>query len=142
MVATRVPCVVGITINYRRWPENLMIRRPPRSTQSRSSAASDVYKRQGCYYSIVTLMSYAPNSTMRRAWLSSVDSLTTTRNYRKISSLFLIPCSCFQLLGQHGIAQTNSETDRVATPGGRPTCSRRIQPDLPGGANVHIQLKR
>eukprot|EP01017_Pseudomicrothorax_dubius_P033535 TRINITY_DN4500_c0_g1_i4.p1 TRINITY_DN4500_c0_g1~~TRINITY_DN4500_c0_g1_i4.p1 ORF type:complete len:119 (+),score=19.17 TRINITY_DN4500_c0_g1_i4:22-378(+) len=29
----------------------LMIRRPPRSTQSRSSAASDVYKRQGIYYS-------------------------------------------------------------------------------------------
>ena len=27
-----------------------MIRRPPRSTQSRSSAASDVYKRQGRYY--------------------------------------------------------------------------------------------
>ena len=26
----------------------LMIRRPPRSTQSRSSAASDVYKRQAC----------------------------------------------------------------------------------------------
>src|SRR5450756_547900 len=27
-----------------------MIRRPPRSTQSRSSAASDVYKRQGVQY--------------------------------------------------------------------------------------------
>ena len=27
-----------------------MIRRPPRSTQSRSSAASDVYKRQDRYY--------------------------------------------------------------------------------------------
>src|SRR5450756_2734350 len=27
-----------------------MIRRPPRSTQSRSSAASDVYKRQVIYY--------------------------------------------------------------------------------------------
>ena len=27
----------------------LMIRRPPRSTQSRSSAASDVYKRQGSH---------------------------------------------------------------------------------------------
>ena len=26
----------------------LMLRRPPRSTQSRSSAASDVYKRQLC----------------------------------------------------------------------------------------------
>ena len=32
----------------------LMIRRPPRSTQSRSSAASDVYKRQGRVYQIVT----------------------------------------------------------------------------------------
>ena len=29
----------------------LMRRRPPRSTQSRSSAASDVYKRQPGYYS-------------------------------------------------------------------------------------------
>ena len=27
-----------------------MIRRPPRSTQSRSSAASDVYKRQSLYF--------------------------------------------------------------------------------------------
>ncbi|WP_460413941.1 hypothetical protein [Staphylococcus aureus] len=27
-----------------------MIRRPPRSTQGVSSAASDVYKRQGTYY--------------------------------------------------------------------------------------------
>ena len=30
----------------------LMIRRPPRSTQSRSSAASDVYKRQDSEYKI------------------------------------------------------------------------------------------
>src|SRR5450756_3218437 len=30
-----------------------MIRRPPRSTQSRSSAASDVYKRQGQVVSLV-----------------------------------------------------------------------------------------
>ena len=29
-----------------------MIRRPPRSTQSRSSAASDVYKRQGVIYAV------------------------------------------------------------------------------------------
>ena len=29
-----------------------MIRRPPRSTQSRSSAASDVYKRQDVYYEV------------------------------------------------------------------------------------------
>src|SRR5680860_909784 len=30
-----------------------MIRRPPRSTQSRSSAASDVYKRQGDLFAMV-----------------------------------------------------------------------------------------
>ena len=33
----------------------LMIRRPPRSTQSRSSAASDVYKRQDNYPTIKSL---------------------------------------------------------------------------------------
>ena len=32
-----------------------MIRRPPRSTQSRSSAASDVYKRQGGEGAIVSI---------------------------------------------------------------------------------------
>ena len=32
----------------------LMIRRPPRSTLDRSSAASDVYKRQGTGYWVVT----------------------------------------------------------------------------------------
>ena len=30
----------------------LMLRRPPRSTQSRSSAASDVYKRQVLYHAL------------------------------------------------------------------------------------------
>src|SRR5450756_1695830 len=33
-----------------------MIRRPPRSTQSRSSAASDVYKRQGLSRELLTLV--------------------------------------------------------------------------------------
>src|SRR5680860_672116 len=32
-----------------------MIRRPPRSTQSRSSAASDVYKRQGMHHCVNAL---------------------------------------------------------------------------------------
>src|SRR5450756_2521671 len=32
-----------------------MIRRPPRSTQSRSSAASDVYKRQALHYVLFAL---------------------------------------------------------------------------------------
>ena len=34
-----------------------MLRRPPRSTQSRSSAASDVYKRQGVLAVILEVMS-------------------------------------------------------------------------------------
>ena len=33
-----------------------MIRRPPRSTQSRSSAASDVYKRQVDNFIIITIV--------------------------------------------------------------------------------------
>src|SRR5450756_3248481 len=33
-----------------------MIRRPPRSTQSRSSAASDVYKRQDVWQTVVGLL--------------------------------------------------------------------------------------
>src|SRR5450756_3069747 len=37
-----------------------MIRRPPRSTQSRSSAASDVYKRQGDYGVLERLRGLAP----------------------------------------------------------------------------------
>src|SRR5680860_1029293 len=35
-----------------------MIRRPPRSTQSRSSAASDVYKRQVCANEVVVGLSF------------------------------------------------------------------------------------
>src|SRR5680860_1895692 len=37
-----------------------MIRRPPRSTQSRSSAASDVYKRQGVPVPVAELQLLAP----------------------------------------------------------------------------------
>ena len=36
-----------------------MIRRPPRSTQSRSSAASDVYKRQGQWFFYLYLFPHA-----------------------------------------------------------------------------------
>ena len=39
----------------------LMIRRLPRSTQSRSSAASDVYKRQHWYYGYNNIFSMKPN---------------------------------------------------------------------------------
>ena len=46
-VCSRVCCVVcGVCYRFMFWFFFLRIRRPPRSTQSRSSAASDVYKRQ------------------------------------------------------------------------------------------------
>src|SRR5450756_1990489 len=38
-----------------------MIRRPPRSTQSRSSAASDVYKRQAWYRDLIALRRREPD---------------------------------------------------------------------------------
>eukprot|EP00657_Telonema_sp_P-1_P002048 TRINITY_DN14927_c0_g1_i1.p1 TRINITY_DN14927_c0_g1~~TRINITY_DN14927_c0_g1_i1.p1 ORF type:complete len:103 (+),score=35.21 TRINITY_DN14927_c0_g1_i1:67-375(+) len=42
----------------------LMIRRPPRSTQSRSSAASDVYKRQPLPLPVVHSACTNPNRTL------------------------------------------------------------------------------
>src|SRR5450756_1584165 len=47
-----------------------MIRRPPRSTQSRSSAASDVYKRQGGRMWLI------------RAWLN--DEIKTSPHFAEI----------------------------------------------------------
>src|SRR5680860_350119 len=64
-----------------------MIRRPPRSTQSRSSAASDVYKRQ-----LVT-HSKLPAGDKRLELLDNVlvETAPTHRRQRKISPLPLRP---------------------------------------------------
>ena len=50
-----------------------MIRRPPRSTQSRSSAASDVYKRQLLFWWAVDLLIL---------WLIRLTEWTVTREFR------------------------------------------------------------
>src|SRR5450756_1582818 len=50
-----------------------MLRRPPRSTQSRSSAASDVYKRQPSATEIQALVAGSPLANPRRT-TSGVDS--------------------------------------------------------------------
>src|SRR5680860_1083288 len=47
-----------------------MIRRPPRSTQSRSSAASDVYKRQ-----VVEIFELNAGSGLRVCWVLRIDLL-------------------------------------------------------------------
>ena len=59
----------------------LMIRRPPRSTQSRSSAASDVYKRQGLYitagYWFTSSTSFAnPAVTIARTFTESFTGIS------------------------------------------------------------------
>src|SRR5450756_3112593 len=51
-----------------------MIRRPPRSTQSRSSAASDVYKRQA---ELATLQTQIPTDAQLSNYLRTVDELAT-----------------------------------------------------------------
>src|SRR5450756_1856652 len=60
-----------------------MIRRPPRSTQSRSSAASDVYKRQANFrliYSIVTRGAVRSRSRISRSVSSSVMACRSSLN--------------------------------------------------------------
>src|SRR5450756_2689759 len=55
----------------------LMIRRPPRSTQSRSSAASDVYKRQG--------NAALEEVVMALKYLGKVDMGLHTNRFRELS---------------------------------------------------------
>ena len=82
-----------------------MIRRPPRSTQSRSSAASDVYKRQGKVYSIVE-------------WKSV------------LVSVFLFPCSCSshkKCPSRRGAECSYSYSLCIRTPGDRGPRDPRYQ---------------
>ena len=59
----------------------LMIRRPPRSTQSRSSAASDVYKRQ-------FLMSATTSGTLSAStWLISIGVLQRAAIFSQLSTV-------------------------------------------------------
>eukprot|EP00657_Telonema_sp_P-1_P008080 TRINITY_DN2864_c0_g1_i2.p1 TRINITY_DN2864_c0_g1~~TRINITY_DN2864_c0_g1_i2.p1 ORF type:complete len:119 (-),score=65.60 TRINITY_DN2864_c0_g1_i2:68-424(-) len=69
-----------------------MIRRPPRSTQSRSSAASDVYKRQGIN------AEYGDRKSLR---ISSVTACSETARFTPISA------------PQRSISGTMPEVDRV-----------------------------
>eukprot|EP00657_Telonema_sp_P-1_P002498 TRINITY_DN1579_c0_g1_i2.p1 TRINITY_DN1579_c0_g1~~TRINITY_DN1579_c0_g1_i2.p1 ORF type:complete len:126 (+),score=52.48 TRINITY_DN1579_c0_g1_i2:97-474(+) len=67
-----------------------MIRRPPRSTQSRSSAASDVYKRQ-----VVSTQSTGPDGiTVEIACLyTSWECPSRRNNTQKLSNQVITPCS-------------------------------------------------
>ena len=72
-----------------------MIRRPPRSTQGVSSAASDVYKRQGLYisagYWFTSSTSFAnPAVTLARGF---------TNTFTGIDPQFIIAFIVFQVFG-------------------------------------------
>src|SRR5450756_2080433 len=55
-----------------------MIRRPPRSTQSRSSAASDVYKRQGTGFPALQAPEIKDELPLAQARALSIDDSATT----------------------------------------------------------------
>src|SRR5450756_824334 len=65
-----------------------MIRRPPRSTQSRSSAASDVYKRQACRSSIYRAIdgddraiNCAPTMALGSNGLSAINVISRSESF-------------------------------------------------------------
>src|SRR5680860_704321 len=64
-----------------------MIRRPPRSTQSRSSAASDVYKRQrlDCIASMLSINYYTDHVKVPNEWLRIGED--TGRKEERMSSM-------------------------------------------------------
>src|SRR5678809_943107 len=80
-----------------------MIRRPPRSTLDRSSAASDVYKRQALLYlASITLMFFVGGAfalLIRLSLLTPEGGLVSTETYNKLFTMhglimvffFLIP---------------------------------------------------
>src|SRR5450756_2050946 len=66
-----------------------MIRRPPRSTQSRSSAASDVYKRQTVFDATVEVRH--PTSSNPASNLSQVD--VDSSRQQQVVHMTLPPCN-------------------------------------------------
>src|SRR5450756_179948 len=71
-----------------------MIRRPPRSTQSRSSAASDVYKRQGLYVRLRVMESPEFSEVKAQQTVLKQPALDAIRRYpREILTSALIRMS-------------------------------------------------
>src|SRR5450756_344346 len=75
-----------------------MIRRPPRSTQSRSSAASDVYKRQR-HTGVIGAAPWARHSRTGGRRLESGSTADTRTAYRHRPAWPSRPSCCFLVLG-------------------------------------------
>ena len=100
-----------------------MIRRPPRSTQSRSSAASDVYKRQGQPSSAVTITVSTPSAAAEHHFRT--DKLTNT-----VSDLVHGPCYAEQNVRGDISPPTLAASSSQCSPKSSPTLT--CQPARPG----------
>src|SRR5450756_2563778 len=69
-----------------------MIRRPPRSTQSRSSAASDVYKRQSLTWRIASLL---PSLSHQEGFEQIAAYLGDGRDDRRLVQISRSVADCF-----------------------------------------------
>src|SRR5450756_2046374 len=94
-----------------------MIRRPPRSTQSRSSAASDVYKRQ--WYGYPTATTYAVTlgtiTTVDGDTTSTVTIATSPAAAGATVTLTVVPKTGMRLKAGTLVAAYNNGTPQVAT---------------------------
>eukprot|EP01015_Nassula_variabilis_P024852 TRINITY_DN4789_c0_g1_i24.p2 TRINITY_DN4789_c0_g1~~TRINITY_DN4789_c0_g1_i24.p2 ORF type:complete len:180 (+),score=53.94 TRINITY_DN4789_c0_g1_i24:1-540(+) len=88
----------------------LRIRRPPRSTQSRSSAASDVYKRQSFTFVIFSASSLE-RSTPKFSSIATTNSTASRLSKPKSSKL----ASLFSLLTLHLAALFNTSNILLST---------------------------
>ena len=95
-----------------------MRRRPPRATQSRSSAASDVYKRQD------HLTAEDQRSMLPNAMLSSMKSIVAESDNRICRLLFKM---AVQLAVTMNVVAANSEIDDVSLERLKGECVKEVK---------------
>eukprot|EP00658_Telonema_sp_P-2_P071575 TRINITY_DN60821_c0_g1_i1.p1 TRINITY_DN60821_c0_g1~~TRINITY_DN60821_c0_g1_i1.p1 ORF type:complete len:106 (+),score=17.93 TRINITY_DN60821_c0_g1_i1:104-421(+) len=94
-----------------------MIRRPPRSTLSSSSAASDVYKRQLQYTNWISMLSIVGFVDTYGGWVL-IGVLVATLAYRGLATIpFLSP-----LFGDDSEDSANTTNNKSSSSGRSPTC--------------------
>src|SRR5665811_2631345 len=92
----------------------LMIRPPPRSTRVRSSAASDVYKRQIQSQGIITRDNVSVDVSAV-AYFKVVDAVKSVVAIENVHAAIdqIAQTTLRKVVGQHTLDETLSETDRI-----------------------------
>src|SRR5450756_729220 len=96
-----------------------MIRRPPRSTQSRSSAASDVYKRQ----LLDSGRAVRANLSLDAGLLDAIDEAAKAHGLTR--SAFLASAAREKIEGRAGSREIRINAPSARTPRGRQIGKRR-----------------